>query len=231
MLILMMKRDSGFILLIIDHIKNKLNKEIELHVLSTSESQKTKCYKISKESRFPIYIHSLKNLDGDKFLNTMKVKISTNQELTKKELLLLSLLCFTKTQKNTSQTIYDSATTITNIKDLDEDIGQFVKGVLLMLCDKFVTDRDLNIKISNLVGSNMKIVEEYAERLAEKEKENGIKIGLEKGRKEERKKALEEAEKKEKQYILRLNHIGVGIKDITQCLDVSEDYVRKIISN
>ena len=52
-----------------DHLKNKSQKDIEVHVLSTVEAEKTKCYKINPDSSFPIYIHSLKSYDGDEFLN------------------------------------------------------------------------------------------------------------------------------------------------------------------
>ena len=44
-----------------DHLKNKSQKDIEVHVLSTVEAEKTKCYKINPDSSFPIYIHSLKS--------------------------------------------------------------------------------------------------------------------------------------------------------------------------
>ena len=54
-----------------DQIQNKSKKNIEVHVLSTVEVEKTKYYKINKDSSFPIYIHSLKSYDGDEFLNMM----------------------------------------------------------------------------------------------------------------------------------------------------------------
>lgn len=37
-----------------------------------------------------------------------------------------------------------------------------------MLCDKFVVDESLIMSISNLVGGNMKIVEDYAQRVAQR---------------------------------------------------------------
>ena len=52
-----------------------------------------------------------------------------------------------------------------------------------MLCDKFVVDESLNMSISNLVGGNMKIVEDYAQRVAQRkvdEKTEEIVIGLDK---------------------------------------------------
>ena len=67
----------------------------------------------------------------------MNAKIGTNQKLTTKDLLMISLLCFMKSENTVENNILDSAVTITNIPGLDDDISQFVKGVLLMLCDKF----------------------------------------------------------------------------------------------
>jgi hypothetical protein len=45
------------------------------------------------------------------------------------------------TEKDTEQIILDSAELITNIPGLKHDIAQFVKGIVLMLCDKFVKDK------------------------------------------------------------------------------------------
>ncbi len=204
---------------LLDQIKNKSNKYIEVHVMSTIEKEKRKCYKISEESRFPIYIHSLKNLDGDEFLNTMKTKIKNNQKLTKKELLLISLLCFMSSKTNTEQTILNSAKTITDIKNLNDDIGQFTKGVILMLCDKFVKDELINTKISNLVGGNMKIIEDYAQRVADKKaEETRIKT-----RKETKKETI-------KEFITKLNKNGLKTKEIAKYLELNEEYVIKTLN-
>lgn len=70
------KRRFRFYSAIIDQVKVKSKKPIEVHVLSTVESEKTKCYKVNPDSRFPIYIHSLKSIDGDKFINEMNTKIT-----------------------------------------------------------------------------------------------------------------------------------------------------------
>ena len=148
------KKRFRFYTALYDQIVNQSNKPIEVHVLSTVEREKVKCYKISKDARFPIYIHSLKNYDGNIFLNKMKAKIEHNESLNKKELLLLSLLCFTDIDMDIEHAINDSAETMVSIPDLEEDIGQFVKGVILMLCDKFVKDDLLNISIVNKIGGN-----------------------------------------------------------------------------
>lgn len=60
----------------------------------------------------------------------MKIKIKDNQELNKKELLLVGLLCFMKTDRTIDDNILDSADIITNIPNLNYEIGQFVKGII-----------------------------------------------------------------------------------------------------
>ena len=65
------------------------------------------------------------------------------------------------------------------------DIAQFVKGLVLMLCDKFVKDESLNTTISNLVGGNMKIVEDYAQRKVDEKTEEIVRNMDEKGIKKE----------------------------------------------
>ncbi|MBQ2654261.1 MAG: hypothetical protein IJF83_11940 [Methanobrevibacter sp.] len=190
-----------------DQIQNKSQKDIEVHVLSTVEAEKTKYYKINPDSKFPIYIHSLKTYNGDEFLNTMKTKIANNQQLSEKELLLISLICFMETDNEIEDSILSSAVTITDIPDLDKDIAQFVKGVVLMLCDKFVDDESLNITISNLVGGNMKIVEDYAQRVAQRK-----------------------VDESKRSIVVELDKEGYAINDIARIAKVSVDFVSQTLS-
>ena len=133
----------------------------------------------------------------------MNAKIGTNQKLTTKDLLMISLLCFMKSENTVENNILDSAVTITNIPGLDDDISQFVKGVLLMLCDKFVEDESLNKTISNIVGGKMKIVEDYAQRKVDESKES---------------------------IVINLCEEGFKIADIARIADVSKDFVKKTLS-
>ena len=95
--------------------------------------------------------------------------------------------------------------------DLKEDIGQFAKGVILMLCDKFVTNESMNRTISNLVGGNMKIVEDYAQRVAQQ-------------------KVDEKLEEKNKKVIINLNKKGFEAEEIAETVDVSIDFVNKVLA-
>lgn len=201
------KRRFRFYSALFDQIKNKSKKDIEVHVLSTVEAENTKCYKINPQSRFPIYIHTLKYYDADEFLNTMNAKIGNKEEFSEKELLLVSLICFMKSDKDIKLNILNSAVTITNIPNLDKEIGQFAKGVVLMLCDKFVEDESLNTTISNLVGGNMKIVEDYAQKVAQRK--------------------VDESKRK---FVISLDKEGYGIKDIARIADVSLDFVNETLA-
>ena len=103
--------------------------------------------------------------------------------------------------------ILNSAVAITNVPDLDKDIAQFVKGVVLMLCDKFVVDESLNMTISNLVGGNMKIVEDYAQRVAQRK-----------------------VDEKTEEIVIELDKEGYGIEDIARIVNVSLDFVNQTLS-
>lgn len=113
-------------------------------------------------------------------------------------------------QIGTDQLILKSAQIIINIPNLDKDIGQFAKGIVLMLCDKFVEDESLNTTISNLVGGNMKIVEDYAQRKVDE--------------------AKEEFEESKKNIVVNLDNEGYEIKEIARIADVSMDFVNKTLA-
>jgi len=201
------KRRFRFYSAIIDQAKIKSKKPIEVHVLSTVEKEKTKCYKVNADSRFPIYIHSLKSIDGDKFINNINTKIEHEEYFSEKELLMISLFCFMKHTKDLEHTILDSAELITNIPRLKKDIAQFAKGIVLILCDKFVKDKMLNKRITNIVGGNMKNVEEYAKEYAE-----------------------DKVNENNKQIIINLRKKGFTITEITETLNVTPDFVEKTLS-
>ena len=206
------KRRFRFYSAIIDQVKVKSKKPIEVHVLSTAELEKTKYYKINPDSLFPIYIHSLKSIDGDNFISKMYTKITHEENFTEKELLMITLFCFMKSTRDIEETILDSAELITLIPGLGKEMAQFAKGIVLMLCDKFVEDETLNVKITNIVGGNMDNVERYAERYAEKY-------------------AQEKIDKKYEEIIIKLNEKGFTIKEIIETLNVSKDFVEKTLAN
>ena len=202
------KRRFRFYSAIIDQVKVKTKKPIEVHVLSTAELEKTKYYKINPDSLFPIYIHSLKSIDGDNFISKMYTKITHEEHFTEKELLMITLFCFMKSTRDIEETILDSAELITHIPGLGKEMAQFAKGIVLMLCDKFVEDETLNVKITNIVGGNMDNVERYAERYAQ-----------------------EKIDRNNEEIIIKLNEKGFTIDEIIETVNVSKDFVEKTLAN
>ena len=73
-----------------------------------------------------------------------------------------------------------------------------------MLCDKFSEDKSLNKTISNILGGNMKIVEDYAQRVAKKK-----------------------VDESKESIVINLCEEGFKIADIARIADVSKDFVKK----
>ena len=76
-----------------------------------------------------------------------------------------------------------------------------------MLCDKFVVDESLNMSISNLVGGNMKIVEDYAQRVAQRK-----------------------VDEKTEEIVIELDKEGYAVNDIARIVKVSLDFVNQTLS-
>ena len=53
---------------------------------------------------------------------------------------------------NVEQSILRTTRLITNIPNLDYDIGQFVKGIELILADKFIKTESIKTTVVNLLG-------------------------------------------------------------------------------
>ena len=198
------KKRFRFYTALFDHLKNKSNKDIEVHVLSTVEKEKTKFYKISEEAVFPIYIHSLKSFEGDKIINTINDKISNNILLTDDDLMLLSLVPFMNNSEDVEQSILKTTFVITNIKDLDYDIVQFIKGIELILADKFIKNESIKKTVVNLLGGNMKIVEDYAQM---------------------------KVEESMKQTVLNMFDEGLSLEEIVRLTKFKFDFVKDTLSN
>ena len=198
------KKRFRFYTALIDHIKNKSNKDIEVHVLSTVEKEKTKYYSISDEAVFPIYIHSLKSFDGDEVINMINEKITHNVVLTDDELMLLSLVPFMTNSTNVEQSILRTTYLISNINDLDYELAQFIKGIELILADKFIKTDSIKKTVVNLLGGNMKIVEDYAQS---------------------------KVEESMKQTVLNMFDEGFSIEEIVRGTKYNLDFVKDALSN
>jgi len=86
-----------------------------------------------------------------------------------------------------------------------------MKEHCLMLCDRFVKDESLNTTISNLVGGNMKIVEDYAQRVAKR-------------------KVDEKLKERDEEIVRNMDEKGVKKEDIAILAKVSPEFVEKTLS-
>lgn len=202
------KKRFRFYTALIDHIKNKSNKDIEVHVLRTVENEKTKYYNISDEAVFPIYIHSLKTFDGDDVIAMVSDKIAHNQFLSDDDLMLLSLVPFMTNSTDVEQSILRATYLISNINELDYEIAQFIKGIELILADKFIETESIKTTVVNMLGGNMKIVEEYAQRIAN-----------------------EKVEEDRKQTVINLFNKGLSIEDIADYTQFKLSFVREVLNS
>ena len=84
-----------------------------------------------------------------------------------------------------------------------------------MPCDKFVKDKMLNKRITNIVGGNMKNVEEYAKEYAKEYVKEY---------------AEDKVNENNKQIIINLRKKGFTITEITETLNVTPDFVEKTLS-
>ncbi len=80
-----------------------------------------------------------------------------------------------------------------------------------MLPDNFVNDELLNTRISNLVGGNMKIVEDYAERVMEQV-------------------VNEKVNETKEEFVKNLDKKGFTMVAITEMVEVDVEFVRKTLS-
>ena len=111
-----------------------------------------------------------------------------------------------------------------------------------MLCDKFVNDESLNKTISNLVGGNMKIVEDYAQRkvdeaklefqkeLQAKDDELFAKDEELVAKDEELNAKYDEFKKSKQNVVINLDKEGFSISDIARLADVSLEFVSETLS-
>ena len=171
--------------------------------MSTIEKEKTKFYKISSEAIFPIYVHSLKAFDGDKVICKINDKIVNNKILTDDELMLLSLVPFMDNSSDVEHSILEVSCLITNIDDLDYDISQFIKGIELILADKFIKTESIKTTVVNLLGGNMKIVEDYAQSKVEEDR---------------------------KQTVIKMFNKGFSIDDIVNITEYNLSFVKEVLS-
>lgn len=150
----------------------------------------------------------LKSLDGDEVMTMVNDKITHNLFLSDDDLMLLSLVPFMRNSTDVEQSILRTTYLISNISEFDYEIAQFIKGIELILADKFIQTESIKTTVVNILGGNMKIVEEYAQRIAD-----------------------EKVEEDRKQTVINLFNKGLSIEDIADYTQFKLSFVREVLNS
>jgi len=121
--------------------------------------------------------------------------------------MLLSLVPFMTNSTDVEQSILRTTYLISNINELDYEIAQFIKGIELILADKFIQTESIKITVVNMLGGNMKIVEEYAQRIAD-----------------------DRVDEERKQTVLNMFDAGFSIEEIVRGTKFKLDFVKEVLS-
>ena len=124
---------------VLTHLKERKN--IHIYVISTIEKQdRVIRRKWNQFNEFTIHIKSLKSIDGDKTLNTIKQKIKNN-ELTNEDITDLETIIFMKSEKSVRELLWAIAYLINDIQNIDEKVIYDLKMFLEMYIKKFIDDK------------------------------------------------------------------------------------------
>lgn len=95
-------------------------------------------YQYSNDNVFKIKVISLKNIDGNKQINSISKKIKNNEELTKTEILALELIPFTSYDETTEEMTLKTAKLTNEITTLTEDELNKIKYIQQGICSKVI---------------------------------------------------------------------------------------------
>ena len=127
------------------------------------------------------------------------------------ELITLSLVPFMNSDLDIENVILNVASTICNIEYLNEDLNHFIRGIELIIADKFVETRVIKKTIANLLGGNMQIIEDYAKEYAKEYAENHTK-------------------ENNKNIVIRMFNEGLSKEDIARFTGLDLTFIDKTLS-
>ena len=164
-----------------DYNFDEIGKEVNLCVFSTAEESKQISYRVNKDNDFNYEIISLEDYDTREIINTINYKIANNDEISGKELILLSLVPIIEKTENIEGYINYVVDTLISIKGLAPSIKALAFGIEWLIVDKFVKDELTRNILCDKLGDRMSLIDEYGQIKEKKGIEQGIEQGLEQG--------------------------------------------------
>ena len=126
-------------------------KNVHIYVISTVEEQdRVIKRKWNLFNEFTIYIKSLKSIDGNKTLNRIKQKIKNN-EVNNEDIADLETIIFMKSDKSVVELLWEIATLVNCIENMDGNEIYDLKMFLEMYVRKFVDDEYEAEKLMELI--------------------------------------------------------------------------------
>ena len=128
-------------------------KPVEIYVLSTvEEKNRVIRRRWNFFNEFTIYVKSLKSIDGDKVLNSLKKKSRFDDDFTGDDIVDLLTIIFMKSVKTTVELLKEICLLVNEINALDEKELYDIKTFLLMYVKKFVEDKQEARILEELIG-------------------------------------------------------------------------------
>lgn len=133
--------------------REKYGKKVLTIVVSThAEKNGTVCDNFALDSWFTMHVKSFKEFSEKKALNDIKLKIKQNKELSDKDYLKLSVIPFMRSDERIDKVLWDVCSLVNKVKDGDDKRLDALKCGLIVLVDKFVSNKNRKRRIFELIN-------------------------------------------------------------------------------
>ena len=200
------------------------DKEVNLIVLSSVEETKTVRYSYNHKNDFVYDVISLKDLNVEEIINNVEPKISNNEKINGRDLVLYALLPIIDST-HLNEYIRRVTNNLLKIKGLTISLKELSMGIEWLLVDKYVTDEEERNILCDALGDKMTLIYEYGNRKEQKGFDDGLKKGMKEGKEEGMKEGKEEGKK---EIIINLLKSGMTCEDIAQRINEPLECIIKI---
>ena len=133
--------------------REKYGKKVLTIVVSThAEKNETVCDNFALDSWFTMHVKSFKEFSEKKALNDIKSIIKQNKELSDKDYLKLSVIPFMRSDERIDKVLWDVCSLVNKVKDGDDKRLDALKCGLIVLVDKFVSNKNRKRRIFELIN-------------------------------------------------------------------------------
>ena len=144
---------------------NKYDLDVITIVVSTYYTENfTETFKIHKKASHPIYIHSLKSIDGDEIFRKINKKHKLGEKISKKDISKLALIPFYGSKYPIEEVLYNIVDLTNNLK-IDYENFAFLKKSQMEFIKYFVKDEYWYNKLIKVFNMNLDPLDEYMEEV------------------------------------------------------------------